>query len=365
MRMPHLLAALLLLAVLAGGLALTLINPATFSSPGTADLVSGAWAAGYAAAYEAALALRTPARNTWGSLRYLLFGEGEPGLLIGDGGWLFSTEEFVTADETGASMSAALASMRETRDALAARGIALVVALVPTKAELYPERRARYSLPPSIEGRYEQARQGLVALGIDAPDLLSALRDAKTVGDVFLRTDTHWTPHGARAAAAAIARSVKPILDARGSARETYVERQGAAIERRGDLLAFLPLGLLSRALGPRPDTVQEVTAVARAEPSASGSGGEGLFETLSIPVALVGTSYSATGIWNFGGALRIELEADVLEVAQEGKGPFLPMRGYLGSPAIEDPKPDIVIWEIPERYLAVDVPLGIRSLER
>lgn len=358
-RIPQHLAALLLLAMLAGGIALTAFDDATFSSPGKVDLLSGAWTASYATRYEEAIALRAPARNAWGAIRYLLFGEGNRGLLIGDRGWLFSTEEFIPAAATGASMEAALAYVGTVRDALAARHIALVVALVPTKAELYPERRARYPLPASIAGRYQEARQGMISTGIDVPDLLSALRDAKPGGDVFLRTDTHWTPYGARVAAAVISQSVKPLLDARGSARETYVENRGAKVERRGDLLAFLPLGPLAMALGPQPDTVQEVAAVANAQES------EGLFEELEIPVALIGTSYSAAGIWNFGGALRIELQADVLEVAQEGRGPFAPMRGYLVSPAIEDPKPDVVIWEIPERYLAVDVPLGIRSIEQ
>jgi alginate O-acetyltransferase complex protein AlgJ len=88
----------------------------------------------------------------------------------------------------------------------------------------------------------------------------------------------------------------------------------------------------------------------------------EGLFDTLEIPVALVGTSYSATGVWNFDGALRDALEGDVLKVAEQGHGPFVPMEKYLSSPSIDDPRPQVVIWEIPERYLGVDVPLGIQS---
>jgi len=38
-------------------------------------------------------------------------------------------------------------------------------------------------------------------------------------------------------------------------------------------------------------------------------------------------------------------------------------MRKYLESPAIDDPRPDVVIWEIPERYLGVSTPLGVSTL--
>jgi hypothetical protein len=35
-------------------------------------------------------------------------------------------------------------------------------------------------------------------------------------------------------------------------------------------------------------------------------------------------------------------------------------MQKYIDSPAIGDPRPDVVIWEIPERYLCVPTPLGV-----
>ena len=75
--------------------------------------------------------------------------------------------------------------------------------------------------------------------------------------------------------------------------------------------------------------------------------------------MALVGTSYSAAGEWDFDGALKAALGADVLKVAEEGHGPFVPMQRYIDSPAVDDPRPHVVIWEIPERYLCVPTPLG------
>jgi alginate O-acetyltransferase complex protein AlgJ len=119
----------------------------------------------------------------------------------------------------------------------------------------------------------------------------------------------------------------------------------------------FIPLGSLRGVLGPPPDRIEETVTV-----DISGGGGD-LFGGLDIPAALVGTSYSASGVWDFDGALKVALGVDVLKVAAEGRGPFVPMREYLDSPTIDNPKPRVVIWEIPERYLGVDVPLGIGSL--
>jgi alginate O-acetyltransferase complex protein AlgJ len=79
-----------------------------------------------------------------------------------------------------------------------------------------------------------------------------------------------------------------------------------------------------------------------------------GLFDEVTIPVTLVGTSYSAGRPWNFDGALKEVLGADVLNVAAEGQGPLVPMQRYLDSPRFADAPPALVIWEIPERYVVL-----------
>jgi alginate O-acetyltransferase complex protein AlgJ len=243
------------------------------------------------------------------------------------------------------------------RDLLLANGVALVVALVPTKAGTYAEHIGRYRLPAALADRYVTVREALVSRGIDVPDLATALREARTRGDVFLRTDTHWTAFGAFVAAEALASSVQPQLDAHGSPRGEYTFEHGGWNERMGDLASFIPLGPFKRVMGLRPDNVETLSTTAGSEGAAS------LFDALQIPVALIGTSYSATGAWNFDGALKVALQADVLKVATEGQGPFVPMRRYLESSAFDDPRPDVVLWEIPVRYLGVRVPLGISSL--
>ena len=68
--------------------------------------------------------------------------------------------------------------------------------------------------------------------------------------------------------------------------------------------------------------------------------------------VAVVGTSYSADSRWSFTEALKISLQADVLSVAAAGEGPFAPMAEYLESDTLSELPPQLVIWEIPERYV-------------
>ncbi len=353
----RLLPGFILAAVSAAGLVFSLMDRATFSSPSNADVVRGEWAAGYQKGYEQGLPVRKPALALWAALRYALFAEGEPGVLVGEDGWLYSSEEFIEMDPSGGTLGEAIEYVSAVRDQLLAKGIALVVALVPTKAGIYADHLGRYHLPPALTRRYETARSALASRGIDTPDLAKALREARTRGEVFLRTDTHWTAFGASAAAAALAPGLRRELDARGSPRQEYALERGSWSERAGDLLSFIPLGPFQRAMGPRPDIVETPSTTARAESAAE------LFSELQIPVALVGTSYSAAGAWNFDGALKVAVQADVLKVAVEGQGPFVPMQRYLGSSAVDDPRPEVVIWEIPERYLGVRVPLGISSL--
>jgi alginate O-acetyltransferase complex protein AlgJ len=81
----------------------------------------------------------------------------------------------------------------------------------------------------------------------------------------------------------------------------------------------------------------------------------EALFGDEKIPVALVGTSYSANPLWNFAGFLEEALQTDVINAAEEGQGPFETMKTYLASAAFRDNPPELVVWEIPERYLVVD----------
>ena len=194
---------------------------------------------------------------------------------------------------------------------------------------------------------YQSFRQQLEQAGIPTPDLATAFQQgSKPDAPVFLRTDTHWTPFGAVVAAQTLAPVVKGLgLDLPPAEFSTGAK---PAVQRRGDLLRYVPV----KTGGPPPDKVQEP------EYTRTDSGGGGLLGDETLAVTLVGTSYSAEtkdNVWHFAGALGRQLSTEVLNAAKEGQGPIVPMREYLESQDRKDNPPQVVIWEIPERFLRVE----------
>ena len=171
---------------------------------------------------------------------------------------------------------------------------------------------------------------------------------------MFLRTDTHWTPAGANAAAQEIGRQLA-AQGLAGSGTAAYKTTLAEATTYKGDLLNYLPLDPYFASMLPPGDPL----AVPSTETVADAAS---LLSDSTPMVALVGTSYSANERWNFAGALQEALHEDVVNHAQEGKGPFVVMLDYLAelkaaeaTPAEDaEPAPRVVIWEIPERYFPV-----------
>ena len=164
-------------------------------------------------------------------------------------------------------------------------------------------------------------------------------------GRIVIATDT---PLGAEVAAQTVAEAVsrQKLLQAEPQA---YVTDAGSSAPYKGDLTNFLPLDPLFSELLPAPDNLQKRTT----RPAAGNAdSGDALFADSQIPVALVGTSYSANPHWNFLGALQQALRSDVVNYAEDGHGPLLPMLKYLQTDAFKTSAPQVLVWEFPERYL-------------
>ncbi|MBJ9975796.1 alginate O-acetyltransferase [Pseudomonas sp. S75] len=298
--------------------------------------------------YDDQFPIKRLGTNLWAALDFTLFDEGRPGVVLGRDQWLFSDEEFKPQARASQQVQDNLALIRGVRDTLQQRDIQLVLAIVPAKARVYAEYLGKEQ-PASLHGElFNQFHAQVRQANVFAPDLLAPLEQAKARGQVFLRTDTHWTPMGAEVVAQTLGEAVKRqrLLDAEPQA---FVTEAGQNAPYKGDLTNFLPLDPLFSDLLPAPDTLQQ-RSTRPAQPE--GEGDDALFADNAIPVALVGTSYSANPHWNFLGALQQALHSDVANYAEDGHGPVQPMLKYLQSDAFKNSPPQVVVWEFPERYL-------------
>ena len=320
-----------------------------FHLPDGAAWLDGKLAKAFESHYDAQFPGRTLGTNVWAAIDYVLFNEGRPGVVVGTQGWLYTDEEFKTYAGADATVTTHLALIPWVRDELARQGTQLVVVLVPSKARIYPEHVGDRR-PAAVHARlYARAQDALREAAIPAPDLVRALETCKREQPAFLRTDTHWTPAGARC----VAQAVRGTAGAGAAAGGAHYRTQTATTaEHRGDLLRYLPLDPYFAGLLPPTERI-ELRRTERIASAADAAGGDALLGDGGAPeVVLVGTSYSADARWNLTGALQEALQQDVLNYAALGKGPFVPMLDYLLNSASLPSAPRLLVWEIPERYL-------------
>lgn len=348
-RVLHWLPAAFLLGVIGLGFLTTILTPAVRQWPVGKAVMNGAAMSEYEKKnLDPNVPWQKSSVNLWGGVNYKLFGEARDGAVIGKNGWLFTSEEFQTAKTDAAEIQNKVAYVKQVRDDLAKDNAKLVVALIPAKTRIYAAELGKVKQPAVWNGVYQDFRRQLEEADIPTPDLDSAFQQAQKNGNqVFLRTDTHWTPQGAELAAALLAATVRSLNPDLPPAE--YSVTQKPEIKRKGDLLRYIPV---PDGQGPAPDSVQEPTYQRTDE------GGGGLLGDESLAVTLVGTSYSAEtkdNVWHFDQALARELGSPVLNMAKEGLGPIVPMREYLQSQERKDNPPQVVVWEIPERFLRVN----------
>ncbi|NNJ13818.1 alginate O-acetyltransferase [Pseudomonas putida CSV86] len=347
-RSLRILYSLLFLALLTALGLWSLGGLAGFQRTAQMSLLDGKLAKAAETHYDEQFPLKRIGTNLWAALDFKLFNEGRPGVVLGRDQWLFSDEEFKPAADGELSRNENLALLRGVRDTLRQHGVELVLAIIPAKARVYPEYLGEKT-PASVHhdlynAFHAQARQA----NIFAPDLFGPLEAAKARGQVFLRTDSHWTPMGAEVAAQQLAEAVARQTLLNGQP-QTFITENQEQTPYKGDLTNFLPLDPLFTELLPKPDQLQK-----RSTRAAEDGGDDALFADKQIPVALVGTSYSANPNWNFLGALQQALRSDVANYAEDGHGPILPMLKYLQSDEFKNSPPQLVVWEFPERYLPI-----------
>lgn len=314
-------------------------------------LLRGHWAPGFEKTLNDTLPVSDMARDFWGATEFSIFGEGRKGVIVGQNGWLFTDEEFECPKNVHEHVEKNLSFIKSTRDQLQSKSIQLVIALVPAKVRLYSEYLGAHVVPACRYAIYARTMAFLQKEGIVGVDLLTPMSEASDKEKFFLKTDTHWTPEGAQFAA----KQISGFVDRAQLTSKHFDTSAGDGVhEHKGDLMRYLP-GVPEVVVAPDHMKSYETAEVTGEDSAGAEDSALALFGDDVPPVTLVGTSYSANPLWHFLGFLKDSLDADILDASDEGQGPFTVMTRYLEGTALQNTPPQLVVWEIPERYMTSD----------
>jgi len=325
-------------------------EPETRLAPFDMGVLKGTLTLSFDTAYKTAMPHRDASIGLIGAVRYVLAGEGRKGVLVGDRGWLFTAEE---ARPLPDDLTVTFDQIADVRARLAEAGVTLVMLPVPAKVDVEAAQAGAPALSGAMAGLNAAFVAGLRQRLIPVVDTRAPLVSLATTGDAFFPTDTHWTPEGAGAVAASVAASGLVVT---GTAAMVKAPRPPKNLI--GDLVSFVTSDRLAPVVGLPAETVIPYLA----EPTTAAVIGD-IFAADAVGVVLVGTSYSANPDWSFAEALKLSLQADVLNAAAQGQGPVTPMLDYLASDAFRQTPPETVLWEFPLRYLT-DPALWTKAME-
>lgn len=231
---------------------------------------------------------------------------------------------------------------------LAARGIALITPLLPSKKLFYakelPEDEA---LTPEMLGRYAGIRERLVAAQVNTFDAETLFRSLQTTGvDVYYRTDQHWTQPAADASAAATAQVINRLVPRLAGESGTGMALGEFTRERRyGDLADRFLSSEQRRSVG------REVFNVRRPSPAPD------LLEATLSPVHVTGNSM-VQPYFGFPQKLSNLLDRPVTVNWKPGDvGFWLVLMEYLESAGFRKAPPQALVWQLfePNFHLGPD----------
>ena len=280
---------------------------------------------------------------------WLLLEDSGPRVRQGCPGWLFLIDELKLNRHAEQNANAKADAVISLNKQLATRGITLLVSVVPDKSRIASSALCDLHRPQVLQQRIHLWTAALQAAGVAALDLTSALQP---LGEqAFLRTDTHWSEPGARAAAQAIAAQVRN-MGLQASPQKNFLVNSPQARPRAGDLVRLAGLDWMPQTLQPPGEqTVQSVIREELAAPTDDADSLDDLFGDDNLPnTALIGTSFSRNS--NFAGFLEEALGASIGNFGKDGGEFSGAAKDYFASPAYQQTPPKVLIWEIPERDL-------------
>lgn len=296
-------------------------------------------------AYNKESPIASMSKNLWTALHYYLFKQTRTQKAIietqDNHVWLFTAEEYDVPKNSDKAYLDNINYIKAIAAQLEKQAIDLHIILLPSKARLFATKTI---LPRIRQTLYEETINQLSNGQISITPALQPLLNRKDE-KIFFQNDTHWTPLGANIIAKQVALNI---------AKKTahfpvtiFTRNKQEHRQHTGDLLRYLPFSDPAHH-GFKAEAYDSYQYEAQIDDMDAAS----LFGETELPIALVGTSYSANSTWQFEAALKYALHIDLMNLAIEGVGPLKAMEHALQSDFIKKTPPNLIIWEIPERYL-------------
>ena len=258
-------------------------------------------------------------------------------VIQGKDNWLFPGWGSLTQVDTR-GIDAATQLIRETRDALAAKGIQLEVLVLPDKTFFYQDKLPDgKALSADVKKRYQTIQDKLKQAGISTIDDEAVLQRVKSGGqEVFYRTDQHWTQAAADATAEALAQRIKQDVKTLAGKPGTGMPLGSVVNERRYGDLAELFL-----TPDQRKQAGRETFTVRRQADNQS------LLDDTPAPVHVTGHSM-VQPYFGFPQKLSNALDRPVSVNWKPGNvGHWVMLLEYLESPAFKQNKPQVLVWQM------------------
>lgn len=295
--------------------------------------------------YDKRFFLRDPSVELWADAQFHLFGEGTKGVVLGKDGWLYTNQEYRVPNDLDANLASQVEQIAQVKAKLAEHGKQLVVLPLPMKLDVYAAHAA-HAFDPRVASLYDRFVGELQSHQLDVVPLRSAFLANLNGPQLFLKSDTHWSPEGARLSAYELARQRPQLLG-----DQAYLSHKAGEKSVKGDLMNYIQFdhARLAPQFGPNPIALYETL---KAQQSS-----DDLFAEQDQSLLLVGTSYSKIDDWNFIGFLKEALNRDLLSLAVEARGPFEAMNQFLVSDQLTSPQIETVVWEFPLRTVLAHRP--------
>jgi hypothetical protein len=359
-RPPQFALALTLLCVICGvGLIQVIAETTGLSSPQLLDLFRRAPTAASLRSYESDLE-----QNSWCGERirvatqlaaFLAFRDLGAKALIGSGGWLFYRPGLEYLLEPCDGVDGAAAAIVQFRDALAKRGINLLVVPAPEKPSIYPERLGVFAkhIETPMATHTTRLLETLRKNRVECIDLFATFAAAPE-HPLYLAQDTHWTPAGMRLAAETVARRLAEL---------GWVETGHAVYDlkrvdllRQGDIVEMVQNPAIAERFEPEAIACEQVIDARQAPYK----------DDADSPVLVLGDSFlriyerDEPGAAGFVSHLARALRTPLASIINDGGGSTLVRQELYRKPDLLKGK-RVVIWEFAER----DIRFGVEGWQR